>query len=343
MDIAAAVERVANRTAARDMESEDWQRAIAVDGLRAVDAHETAARQAVDRAVATQTSEGQFAYGWGEYPREWAKWTDYDVESYSPTANPAAMGRSVLAFYNRTGEERYLDAARRQYEFFENVDRTADGGISRRNDRVELFTEILYFLGPFFVLCGQAFDEKEPIEAAVKQVDVHCRHLQDPHTGLFRHIWRETPNTFPEGSFWSRGNGWAVAGMLDVALLLPDDHPAQERLQLSLREALDAVVELQDTSGFWHQRLDDPSTPLETSGTAIFAYTLRRGIDEGVVPEAHAEAARDAMDACLGVVDEEGRVRRVSKPPASSLSPLGITSYGQGWFLLAASAFLSSS
>ncbi len=342
MNIENVVEGVAKQTAARDMESEDWQRAVAVDGLRAVDAHEATVQRAVDRAVATQTSEGQFAYGWGEYPREWAKWTDYDVGSYSPTANPAAIGRSVLTVYNRTGEERYLDAARRQYEFFESVDRTADGGISRRDDRVELFTEILYFLGPFFVLYGQALDEDEPIEAAVEQVDVHCRHLQDPHTGLFRHIWRETPNTFPEGSFWSRGNGWAVAGLLDVALLLPDDHPAQERVRSSLQEALEAIVKLQDASGFWHQRLDDPSTPLETSGTAIFAYTLRRGIDAGVVSGTHAEAAQDAMDACLGVVDEGGRVRRVSKPPASSLSPLGVTSYGQGWFLLAASAFLSS-
>jgi unsaturated rhamnogalacturonyl hydrolase len=340
MDLKTAVGRVADRTVARDMESEDWARAVALDGLRAVGSHEAAVRRSVDRAVATQTSEGQFAYGWGEYPREWAKWTDYDVESYSPTANPAAMGRSVLAVHERTGSERYLKAARRQYEFFEDTERTADGGISRRGDRVELFTEILYFLVPFFLRYGAVVDETSPVEAAVEQADVHCKHLQDPHTGLFRHIWRETPNSYPEGSFWSRGNGWAVAGLLDAILLLPDDHPARDRLRSSLRDALDAVVELQDASGFWHQCLDDPTTPLETSGTAIFAYTLRRGIDAGAVPEDHASTARDAMDACLGVVDEEGRVRRVSKPPASSLSPLGVTSYGQGWFLRAAAQFL---
>lgn len=46
------------------------------------------------------------------------------------------------------------------------------------------------------------------------------------------------------------------------------------------------------------------------------------------------------MEAVTGVVDEEGAVTRVSKPPASATSPLGVTPYEQGGFMLAAAQFL---
>lgn len=335
------VPRVAEYTVGMEMEGTDWQKALAVDGLLAVDEQLEAARRLVDRAVATQTSAGQFDYGYGDYPKEWVRWTDYDMETYKPTANPASMAASVLEFYDRTGEEGYLDAVRRQYEFFDTVDRTADGGISRRADEVELFTEIIHFLCPFFTRYGRITGDSEPVEEAVRQIEVHVKHLQDPHTGLFRHVWKETPNSYPGGRFWSRGNGWGAAGLLNTLDFLPEDHPGRETVVEALVHNAEAVVDLQDRSGFLYQLLDDPTSPLETSGTAIYAYTFRRGIDEGYLDEDRfGEAARRAMEACLGVVSEDGAVERVSKPPASSFAPLGVTPYGQGWFLLAASRFL---
>jgi len=335
-------DRVAEHTASMDMEGLDWQKGLAIEGLLATDRELETARHLMDRAVETQTSAGQFDYGYGDYPREWARWTDYDVKTYKPTANPAVLARSALEFYDRTGDETYLDAVRRQYEFFDSVERTADGGISRRADRVDLFTEVLHFLVPFFVRYGVVTNDPEPIEEAIRQVDVHVKHLQDPHTDLFRHIWQETPNSYPGGgSFWSRGNGWGVAGLLETLEYLPDDHPERETVRETFRTTVDTVVDLQDRSGFWHLQLDDPTTALESSGTAIYAYTFKRGIDQGVLDEErYSEAAKRAMDALTGIVNENGEVTRVSKPPASATSPLGVTPYGQGWFLLAAAQFL---
>lgn len=335
------VDRVAEYLTTMDVEGEDWQRAVAINGLLAADTRLDTARRLTDRAITTQTSDGQFAYGWGEYPKQWGEWTDYDVNTYKPTANSAALAVPALKFYRRTGDETYLDAVSKQYEFFDTVTRTDDGGISRRGDKVELFTEIIYFLSPFFVHYGQLIDESGPVEEAIRQIEVHTKHLHDPHTHLFRHVWQECPNSYPEGSFWSRGNGWAVAGLLDTILALPDDHPQRESLIGTLADTLDAVVELQDDSGFWRQRLDDPTSPLETSGTLIFAYTLKRCHDGGVASnDNYLDAADRALDACRGIVTSEGAVSRVSKPPASAMSPMGVTPYGQGWFLLAASAFL---
>lgn len=337
-----AVQNVADHTIQRDMESERWEKSVAISGLMATDYHIDVSQRLVDRAIDTQTSDGQFAYGWGDSPGEWARWAEYDVEEYNPTTNAAVLAINALDFYELSGDERYLDAVSRQYEYFETVDRTSDGGISRRDEWVELFTEPLYFLCPFFVRYGLHTDLSDPIDEAIKQVDVHTRHLRDDDTGLFRHIWRETPNSYPEGSFWSRGNGWATMGLVETIRALPKDNPASEHLIRILEETMDAIIDLQDDSGFWHLILDDSRTSLETSGTLMFVYTLKKALQEGFIEGArYEEAAARGMDVCTGLVSDEGAVRRVSKPPASANSPLGTTSYGQGSFLLAASCFLN--
>lgn len=338
--LSAVIDRVTAYTADMDMAGEDWQLAVAANGLFATNREEDAASHLLERAVATQTSEGLLAYGWGDYPKEWARWTDYDVETYKPTANPAAVAYPVLELYDRTGDGHLLEAVRRQYEFFETVDRTVDDGISRRADEVELFSESLYFLSPFFARYGREVDETDAVADAVTQIEVHVKHLQDRQTGLFRHIWREQPNTYPGSAFWSRGNGWAAAGLVDTLGHLPEDHPDRDFIVDSLQALIEGVAERQDRSGFWHQRLDDPMSPLESSGTLIFAYAMKRGVDDGVLDAQYEQRARRALEACVGVVDDDGAVNRVSKPPASALSPFGVTPYGQGWFLLAASRFV---
>ncbi len=165
------ITRVAAYTVSRDMEHESWERATAVNGLLANEIRIDEAHELVESAVETQTSAGQLAYGYGDQAsfRESRsrEWTKYDLSSYFPTANTASMASSVLEFYDRTGDERYLDAVRKQYEYFETVDRTRDGGISRRDGPIELFTEVLYFLCPWYVRYGLLTDNDEPVEDAV--------------------------------------------------------------------------------------------------------------------------------------------------------------------------------
>lgn len=337
------VARVAEKTAELDLQDEDWGRATAVNGLLAVDQFEDRAQYWVDRAVDTQTDAGQLSYGSSVAASEDAAESRNSYnEGYFPTYNPAAMAWSTLEFYERTGEQRYLDAVRRQYKYLvDSVERTADGGISRREGKVELFTEVYYFVCPWFVRYGLLTDREEPIDEAVHQAKVHAKHLQDLNSGLFRHVWHETPDFYPASSYWGRAIGWMTGGLLDTILALPDDHHERTDLVAILERTLNSLVPLQDESGFWRQRVDDSHSPLEASGTLIFAYTLKRGVQAGVFDNDQYEtAARRAMDACTAIVDDDGGVGRIAKPPASAFSSLGTTAYGQGWFLLAASRFL---
>jgi unsaturated rhamnogalacturonyl hydrolase len=325
--------RVVAHTVQRDMEGEDWEKAVALNGLLATGRADAvdAARRLVDRSIRTQTSAGQLSYGSLDY-KPWIDRTD--LTAFKGLSDPAAVGHSVLEFYDRTGEERYRDAAVDQFEFFETVDRTAEGGLPHHRENTELWVDAVYMQCPFFARYG-AFVDDEGFDEAVRQIRIHTERLQDDRSHLFRHAWRETPDMFPSSTYWSRGNGWAAAGIVDTLELLPE---SPDDVVETFRSLAAGALELQDRSGYWHHILDDPTTALETSGTLMFAYAFAKGVELGYLPaDPYADAARRAFEVTKGVVDDEGAVHRVAMPPGGEKMPLGVTSYGQGWFLLAAS------
>lgn len=327
--------RVASHTLERDMEAETWQKAVALNGLLAVGGYDDRVKRLVDRSIATQTSAGQFSYG----SLDPKSWTD-DVE-YKSQTDPAALGYPVLEFYDRTGDEAYLAAARRQYDFLaEDAQRTADGGIGHHRGTVELWVDAVYMLAPFLARYGAVADEPAAFDDAARQVIVHTKHLRDRHAGLYRHEWREQPNVYPEDTLWSRGNGWVAAGVVDALEYLPEDHDDRDELAEIFTDLCAAVRPLQDASGFWHNVLDDDQSALETSGTLMFAYAFQEGIERGLLDEdEYGQPARDAMDVSKGIVNDTGEVGRVVGPPGGPGVPFAVTSYGQGWFLIAASQF----
>ncbi|WP_042665823.1 glycoside hydrolase family 88 protein, partial [Haloferax sp. ATB1] len=134
-------------------------------------------------------------------------------------------------------------------------------------------------------------------------------------------------------------NGWAAAASADVLERLPEDHPKRDDLLDLFRSHCEALLPLQDGSGFWHNLVDDPHTPLESSGTLMFAYAFARGIDLGILDEeTYRQPAEDGLAAVSRVVGDEGAVNRVAGPPGGPEAPLTDTPYGQGWFLMAAAA-----
>jgi unsaturated rhamnogalacturonyl hydrolase len=327
---------VAEATLRRDMENEDWEKGTAVNGLLATGREEyvAAAREHVHRAVSAQTADGVLNY---DDPKPWMHGDD----PHRGQCEPATMGHGVLWFAAETDGDRYMEAARDQYEYLrDDAKRTEDGAIAYSTGPVELWVDSIYMVCPFFARYGAMTGDEAAFDEAVSHIKAQAKHLKDRHTDLFRHEWRETPNTYPESSFWARGNGWAAAGMLDTLAYLPENHDGYESVVEILTAQCEALLKRQDRSGFWHHILDYPDSPLETSVTLQLAYTFDRAVEMGLLDEEYRQAAERAMDAAAGVVDDEGRVRRVAVPPGGPDAPLDWTSYGQGWFLMAAERLL---
>ena len=162
--------------------------------------------------------------------------------------------------------------------------------------------------------------------------------LFDTKTGLF---WRDS--TFVNGSvYWSRGNGWVMAGIVRVLQYLPAtdaNHAAYVNL---LGTMAAAVAKLQQADGTWHADLTHPATynNPEVSGTGLLTYAIAWGINQGLLDRAtYLPVIAAAWQAMTGCVDSQGRVGYIQ---ATGSAPAAATAtethdYGVGAFVLAAS------
>jgi unsaturated rhamnogalacturonyl hydrolase len=142
--------------------------------------------------------------------------------------------------------------------------------------------------------------------------------------------------------FWSRGNGWVLAGLARVLPLLPPDYPKRKFYEQQFKEMAAKVTSLQQPDGLWHSSLLDPdSYPLkETSGSGFFTYGLAWGINHGLLPRnTYEPAVRKAWQALVECVTPEGKLEHVQPVGADpkKFDPTHTDVYGVGAFLLAGS------
>lgn len=334
-DMVEIVGRVIGYTAQIDRERDPWERGPALNGMLVWDDERghAAVRRWLDRAIETQDSNGNLAYN------ETAIYSAGAFESLTPTGSlSSSFGLALLNFHERTGEERYLSAAERQLESLMKAPRTSNGGICGRMEAPELWIDYTYLLCPFLAKYGLMSGEGKYVDEAFRQYEAHAERLVDPIEDLGRHCWCETPNSFPQSTFWSRGNGWFVSAGAELLDLVPDHERAGAAADL-LRRVLAAIRKHQDASGYLRHVLDAPRANFESSGTVMFAYAAARAVNQGLVEdESLREDAVRAVDVVTGSVDADGAVQGVAVPPGGPGVPFGVAPFGQGFYLLACDA-----
>lgn len=133
-------------------------------------------------------------------------------------------------------------------------------------------------------------------------------------------------------------------------LKLPPSEGVRMFLVSSLTAQIDALVSCQDpTSGLWHTILDDPTSYLEASATAGFAYGIMKSLRLRLIPkeERYVNAAKRAIQGVINNISEAGELRQVSfgTPVFDDIDsykkiPLTSMPYGQSLALLALTEYL---
>jgi rhamnogalacturonyl hydrolase YesR len=143
--------------------------------------------------------------------------------------------------------------------------------------------------------------------------DAVTTQLFDRESGLYfrdpTFIARRTPSG--RKILWSRGNGWAFAGIPRVLNYLPDQDPGRERYLAIFRRMAQALVRRQGADGLWRMNLDDKDqfpNP-ETSGSGFFCFGLAWGVDHGVLSRSeYLPAVEKAWGALVRNLSPEGRI-----------------------------------
>jgi rhamnogalacturonyl hydrolase YesR len=142
--------------------------------------------------------------------------------------------------------------------------------------------------------------------------------------------------------FWSRGDGWVMAGFARMLPFLPADHPHRKMYEQQFKEMAAKIITLQQPDGLWRSSLLDPeSYPLkETSGSGFYTFALAWGINHGLLDRATYEpVVRKGWTALVGCVTPEGKLEHVQPVGADPkrFDPTHTDVFGVGAFLLAGS------
>jgi len=143
-----------------------------------------------------------------------------------------------------------------------------------------------------------------------------------------------------EKVFWSRGNGWVLAGLARVLENMPADYPDRQKFVGLFKDMAAKIASLQQPDGSWHASLLDPeSYPIkECSGTGFYCYAILWGINHGLLnKKEYIPVVKKAWTALVTSVQPDGMLGYV-QPIGGSPDKVTEQSnevYGTGAFLLA--------
>jgi rhamnogalacturonyl hydrolase YesR len=148
-----------------------------------------------------------------------------------------------------------------------------------------------------------------------------------------------------EKVFWSRGNGWVLAGLALMLTDLPKDYPTRKFYENLFIEMAEKIKTLQPADGLWRTSLLSPESfdHGEVSGSGFFTFALAWGINNGILNKAsYTPVVLKAWKAILACQQENGKVGWVQNIGANPM-PAGANSwqnFGTGAFLMAGSEIL---
>lgn len=187
--------------------------------------------------------------------------------------------------------------------------RFPDGTLARNRPLPNsLWLDDLFMSVPALAQMGKFTGEKKYFDDAVKQVLQFSDRMFNNEKGLFMHGWIQGMDEHPQ-FHWARANGWAVMTMVELLEVLPENHEGRANVLEILRKHIRGLANYQTAKGFWHQLIDRNDSYLETSATAIYAYSIARAINRGYIDgQVYAPMVCLAWNAVATKVNEKGQV-----------------------------------
>lgn len=209
------------------------------------------------------------------------------------------MGIVPLQIYLVTGDERYktfgLTFADRQW------DNTIEGGLT---SQTRWWIDDMYMVGMLQMQAYRATKDVKYADRAALQIAAYLRKLQQPN-GLFYHG--------PDFHYhWGRGNGWVAASMAELLKSMPADQKLRPEIMASYKKMMVSLLKYQADNGMWLQLIDYEYSWPESSCTAMFAYAMTVGVDEGWLDKNdYSAAVEKAWKAVCGHLDRNGEIREI--------------------------------
>jgi unsaturated rhamnogalacturonyl hydrolase len=201
--------------------------------------------------------------------------------------------------YRQFGDDKYLHLAKKMADAEWETSR--EDGLT---DLTRFWIDDMYMVAALQVQAYKSTKDMVYLDRAALQLKVYCDKLQKPN-GLFHHR-EDAP------FFWGRGNGWAVAALTELLLVLPETHEFYPHILKAYQKMMITLLDYQGEDGMWHQLLDDPNSYQESSCTGMFLYGFASGVNHGWLPfEKYSSCIQKGWNALAKNVNDKGATMNV--------------------------------
>lgn len=252
---------------------------------------------------------------------------DGTIDTYDPeecNMDHINAGKALFCLYEINGREKYRRAIDLIYSQIKIQPRTEEGNFWHKKIYPnQVWLDGLYMGQPFYMEYETKFHHKKNYDDIFRQFFNVVKYLRDENTGLYYHAYDASKTAFwcdgetgLSPNCWLRAMGWYSMALLDT-LDKCDPFAAGEKydtLKKIFADMIDSILQYQDESGMWYQlpaRGAEPGNYLETSGTAIFAYSMLKAVRLGFLPEKYRKSAVRAFKAIVDrylTTDEAGKM-----------------------------------
>lgn len=233
-----------------------------------------------------------------------------NVENTPAVTDSAFCIPAVMEWADKNDCKEYKEAAERNITFFLNeAERGNDGTLYHMIHTKEVWADSAAFLPYALAKAGY-------VEEAFKQMKGICERLYDKETGLFFHMWDDGKNEYIRALPWGIGNGWILTGMLRLYLEVPEAYEEEKKeLLYNIFKLLDTVLFYETDDHRFYDILNDNQSFKESEISAMVAYTIYRGIHEGILSEKYRKRADDIRMALHERVSGAGLVLCAASSP----------------------------
>jgi unsaturated rhamnogalacturonyl hydrolase len=219
-----------------------------------------------------------------------------------PNAVASAHGMAFLA--RITGDQKYWQKCNEIYKDYLNTPRCSNGGVSHRAETKELWDDTVFMLSMFLLEMYKSTGDEKYLADFLEQFKAHDEKLTDTATGLWVHAWDSDNDDYDDGcsqkgwpdkttrrssEIWARGNAWIGMALSDALRTVGRKSSYWKPFEKAFKNYVSKMEPYQDqNSGMWYQLITLPENPnnfLESSCTAMLAYTISSGLELNILPK----------------------------------------------------------